>query len=135
VFSDDAHILLVREIADAGRWTLPGGWADVNQPPSECVIREVREESGFEVGVRKLAAVYDRDRHGHVPPHAFHVYKLFFTCNIIGGTARPGLETSDVAFFAKDDLPLDLSLGRVQRHQIERMFEHWLTPALPTDFD
>jgi ADP-ribose pyrophosphatase YjhB (NUDIX family) len=135
VFNDDARILLVREIADAGRWTLPGGWADVNQPPSEAVIREVREESGFEVGVRKLAAVYDRDRHGHWPPHPFHVYKLFFTCNIIGGAARPGPETSEVAFFAADDLPLDLSLGRVQRHQIERMFGHWLTPALPTDFD
>jgi hydrolase of X-linked nucleoside diphosphate len=39
VFSANAHILLVREIADAGRWTLSGGWADVNQAPSECVIR------------------------------------------------------------------------------------------------
>jgi ADP-ribose pyrophosphatase YjhB (NUDIX family) len=66
VFRNDGSILLVREIADAGRWTLPGGWADVNESPSECVIREVREESGFEVAIRKLAAVYDRDRHGHV---------------------------------------------------------------------
>ena len=43
IFDEDARILLVREIADAGRWTLPGGWADVNQSPSESVIREVRE--------------------------------------------------------------------------------------------
>jgi ADP-ribose pyrophosphatase YjhB (NUDIX family) len=135
VFSDDARILLVREVADAGRWTLPGGWADVNEAPSECVIREVREEAGFEVGVRKLAAAYDRDRHGHVPPHAFHVYKLFFICTVLGGSAHPGPETGEVAFFAADDLPRDLSLGRVQLHQIERMFEHWLTPTLPTDFD
>lgn len=135
VFSDDARILLVREIADAGRWTLPGGWADVNQPPSEGVIREVREESGFEVEIRKLAAVYDRDRHGHVPRLAFHVYKLFFICEIIGGTARPGQETSEIAFFAIDNLPSDLSVGRVQRHQILRMFEHWQSPALATEFD
>jgi ADP-ribose pyrophosphatase YjhB (NUDIX family) len=66
VFSGDGHILLVREVADAGRWTLPGGWADVNEPPSESVMREVREESGFEVGIRKMAAVFDRDRHGHL---------------------------------------------------------------------
>ena len=41
---EDGRILLVREIADSGRWTMPGGWADVNQSPSECVIRELREE-------------------------------------------------------------------------------------------
>jgi Hydrolase of X-linked nucleoside diphosphate N terminal/NUDIX domain len=55
----DGRILMVREVEDGGRLALPGGWADVNQSPSECVIREVREESGFEVTVRKLAAVYD----------------------------------------------------------------------------
>jgi ADP-ribose pyrophosphatase YjhB (NUDIX family) len=135
VFRDDGSILLVRENADAGRWTLPGGWADVNEAPSECVVREVREESGFEVVTRKLAAVYDRDRHGHVPPHAFHVYKLFFICDISGGAPCPGPETSEVAFFTIDNLPEDLSAARVQRHQIERMFEHWRSPHLPTEFD
>ena len=135
VFSSDGLVLLVRETADSGRWTLPGGWADVNESPSESVIREVWEESGFRVVVRKLAAVYDRERHGHMPAHAFHVYKLFFVCDILTGAAQPGLETSAVAFFAADKLPPDLSIGRVQRHQIERMFEHWLIPALPTDFD
>jgi Hydrolase of X-linked nucleoside diphosphate N terminal/NUDIX domain len=69
----DGRILPVREIEDSGRWTIPGGWADVNQSPSECVIREVREESGFEVSVRKLAAVYNRARQGHTPPHPFNV--------------------------------------------------------------
>jgi ADP-ribose pyrophosphatase YjhB (NUDIX family) len=135
VFRNDGGILLVREIADAGRWTLPGGWADVNESPSECVIREVREESGFEVAVRKLAAVYDRDRHGHVPLHAFHVYKLFFICEIAGGAPRPGLETSEVGFFTTDNLPDDLSAGRVRQHQMRRMMEHWRSPELPTDFD
>ena len=133
-FDGSGRVLMVRETTD-GRWSLPGGWADVNQPPSECVIREVREESGFEVEVRKLAAVYDSDRHGHVPRHGFHVYKLFFICAILGGAARPGLETSEVGFFAADNLPTDLSVGRVRRHQIERMFEHWRSPDLPSDFD
>jgi ADP-ribose pyrophosphatase YjhB (NUDIX family) len=135
VFRDDGCVLLVREIADAGRWTLPGGWADVNESPSECVAREVREESGFEVSVRKLAAIYDRDRHGHAPAHAFHVYKLFFICDISGGGPRAGFETSEVRFFAIDALPEDLSAARVRRHQIERMFEHWRSPHMPTEFD
>jgi ADP-ribose pyrophosphatase YjhB (NUDIX family) len=135
VFRNDGALLLVRETADAGRWTLPGGWADVNETPVQCAVREVREESGFEVEVLKLAAVYDRDRHGHEPPHAFHVYKLLFVCKVIGGAARPGLETSEVRFFTIDELPSDLSRARVRRHQLDRMFEHWGSPGLPTEFD
>ena len=73
-------------------------------------------------------------RHGHTPPHPFYVYKMFFLCEITGGEPRPSLETSDIAFFAEDELP-DLSPGRVQPAQIRRMFEHWRYPGLPTDFD
>jgi ADP-ribose pyrophosphatase YjhB (NUDIX family) len=135
VFDEGLRILLVREIADRGRWTLPGGWADVNQSPSESVIREVREESGLEVRVRKLAAVYDRARHAHLPPHPFHVFKLFFICERVGGTPRAGIETSEVAFFGEAEIPEDLSIGRVLPHQIRRMFAHAKQPDLPTDFD
>jgi ADP-ribose pyrophosphatase YjhB (NUDIX family) len=135
IFDEDARILLVREIADAGRWTLPGGWADVNQSPSESVIREVREEAGLDVRVRKLAAVYDRARQGHTPPHPFHVYRLFFICDVVGGAPRAGLETSEVAFFGENEIPQDLSVARVLPHQIRRMFEHARDKDLLTDFD
>jgi ADP-ribose pyrophosphatase YjhB (NUDIX family) len=135
IFDHNARILLVREIADAGRWTMPGGWADVNESPSESMVREVREEAGIEVRVRKLAAVYDRARHPHTPPHPFHVFKLFFLCDPIGGTPRPGLETSEVAFFGETAIPEDLSVARVLPFQIRRMFEHARRPDLPTDFD
>jgi ADP-ribose pyrophosphatase YjhB (NUDIX family) len=132
VFRDD-RILLVRERSD-GRWALPGGWADINQSASEAMIREIREEAGFEVAVQKLAAVYDRGRHDHNPPFPFHVYKMFFLCDITGGAAQPSEETSAVDFFPLDALP-ELSLGRVLPKQIQRMFEHRARPDLPTDFD
>src|SRR5882757_9337390 len=45
VFRDD-KILLVRERSD-GKWTLPGGWADVNDCPSHAVEKEIEQESGF----------------------------------------------------------------------------------------
>ena len=109
---ENGRILLVREIEDSGRWTMPGGWADVNQSPSECVIRELREETGLEVAPRKLAAVYDRALQGH-PPHPFSVYRLFFICDAIGGTPTAGLETSEVAFFGENEIPRYLSAERV----------------------
>jgi ADP-ribose pyrophosphatase YjhB (NUDIX family) len=132
VFREDA-ILLVRETAD-DRWTLPGGWADVNQSPTESVVREVREESGYETRPLKLLAVYDRDKQGHVPPFAFHVYKLLVLCELTGGEATTSAETSAVEFFREDTLP-ELSLSRVTPQQIRRCFEHRRHPDWPADLD
>lgn len=128
------RILLVRELVDDGRWTLPGGWADVNDSPSQAVEREVREESGFETRAVKLLAVYDRSRHPHLPPSPYHIYKLFFRCEIIGGAAAPSPETGGAAFFPEGEIP-ELSLARVTPQQIARMFKHERHPDWPTDFD
>ncbi len=134
VIFKDAKILLVREIADNGRWTLPGGWADVNQTPSESVIREVFEESGFQTRVVKLLAVYDREKQQHPPAFPYHIYKLFFHCEIIGGEAKVSIETSEIAWFGEDEIP-ELSESRVKKSQISRFFEYYQQPNLPTDFD
>ena len=131
-FRDD-KVLLVKEIADGG-WTLPGGWCDVGMTPSENVAREVWEESGFEVDVKRLLAVYDRDRQGHTPPYPFNIYKMFFLCEITGGKATISNETSDVAFFSIDEIP-ELSLGRTLPHQIEQFFKQDKDPTLPAFFD
>lgn len=127
------QILLVREASD-GRWTVPGGWADVNQSARECVEREIREESGYQARAVKLAAVWDSRRQGHAYPHPHTIYKLFFICELTGGEARPSLETSEVRFFPGSALP-ELSLGRVNPQQIARMFDHQREPTLPADFD
>ena len=134
VIFKDAKILLLREIADNGRWTLPGGWADVNQTPSESVIREVFEESGFQTRVVKLLAVYDREKQQHPPAFPYHIYKLFFHCEIIGGEAKVSIETSEIAWFGEDEIP-ELSESRVKKSQISRFFEYYQQPNLPTDFD
>jgi ADP-ribose pyrophosphatase YjhB (NUDIX family) len=129
----DGRVLMVREISD-GKWTFPGGWADVNQSAGECVVREIAEESGFQARALKLAAVYDYQRSGHPPHHIDSIYKMFFICEITGGEARASDETSEVAFFARNELP-PLSLGRTTAAQIDRMFHHGEHPELATDFD
>ncbi|HTB66814.1 MAG TPA: NUDIX hydrolase [Steroidobacteraceae bacterium] len=129
----EGKILMVRERSD-GRWTLPGGWADVNRSASECVIREIAEESGFESRVLKLAAVWDYSRQGHYPRHPASIYKMFFVCEITGGEPRPSIETTEIAFFGPTELP-ELSGGRVTAAQIAAMFEHAAHPLLPAAFD
>ncbi len=134
VFDGDGRILLVREAADEGRWSLPGGWVDVNQTPAESVVREVWEESGYRVRPTKLAAVWDKARQGH-PPGPFSVLKLYFICALEGGAARTSLETTEVAWFGEHALPTDLSHRRILPHQLARMFVHWREPGLATEFE
>jgi len=126
------QMLLVRERSD-GLWTLPGGWADVGDAPSHAVEREIWEESGYEAKAIKLLALYDRNLHEH-PPMAFHVYKTFFRCEIVGGAPAVSDETDGVGFFSLNALP-PLSVERVTAGQIARFFDHSRHPHWPTDFD
>jgi ADP-ribose pyrophosphatase YjhB (NUDIX family) len=131
VFAEQ-RVLLVRERSD-GRWTLPGGWVDVNDSPSAAVAREIFEESGYRARPLKLAALVDKNRHPH-PPGVHHIYKLMFLCELTGGSPAVSQETDAVDFFPVAALP-ELSTGRILASQIERLYQHQLQPALPTDFD
>jgi ADP-ribose pyrophosphatase YjhB (NUDIX family) len=128
----DGEILLVRE---DGAWSLPGGWVDVGESPSEAAVREVLEESGFETRAVKLLALIDRDRHDY-EPHAWHIWKAIVLCELAGGERQPlRSETDEAAFFARDALPEPLRSGAVTRVLIERAFEHREHPGWPADFD
>ncbi len=118
IFKDNG-ILMVREKID-DCWSLPGGWADIGFTPGEIAVKEVREESGFVVEPVKLLAVLDKRCHDH-PPALEYTYKIFILCNIIGGGAAPGMETSDVAFFERDKLPT-LSRERNTNEQVRMLF-------------
>jgi ADP-ribose pyrophosphatase YjhB (NUDIX family) len=131
IFRDET-VLLVQG-SDDGEWSLPGGWADPGEAPSEAIAREVREETGYTATVDRLLALYDRDRHPH-PPLEFHVYKLIFDCTITGGAPTTSLETSAVRFFPLSDLP-PLSLTRILPQQIAHLFELHRHPKWGTEFD
>jgi ADP-ribose pyrophosphatase YjhB (NUDIX family) len=126
------EVLLVRETID-GKWTLPGGWVDVNEGPRQAIEKEIVQESGYIAEVVKLAAVYDKLRHDH-PPSLFHTWKLFFLCEIRGGQPTFSLETDGIEFFPLDSLP-ELSMPRTTPAQIARMHVHYLNRDLPTDVD
>jgi ADP-ribose pyrophosphatase YjhB (NUDIX family) len=131
-FDAQGRVLLVRERLD-GLWTLPGGWADVNESPSQSVVKEIEQESGYLARAVKLAALYDRNRHGHGPT-LFHSWKAFFLCEIDGGQPRTSYETDAVDWFALDALP-PMSIGRSTPHQVRRMREHWAKREMPADYD
>jgi ADP-ribose pyrophosphatase YjhB (NUDIX family) len=128
----DGKILMVRERVD-GRWSIPGGWADVGSSPAEMAVRETAEESGYQVKARRLLAVWDKARHNPSPFPA-DVYKLVVACDLVGGDGTAGSETLEVGWFAPDRLP-ELSVGRITAVQIHRLAELHAHPELPPDLD
>jgi ADP-ribose pyrophosphatase YjhB (NUDIX family) len=128
----EGKLLLVRERMDGG-WTMPGGWADVGDIPSQAAEREVLEEAGFQVHARKVIGVYDANRTG--PLEVFHAFKIVFLCDLISGEARPSMETSEVAFFGPDDIPDLLSGERTKPRHIRDAFAAFREPDYPTNFD
>jgi ADP-ribose pyrophosphatase YjhB (NUDIX family) len=132
VLSADKKILMVQEKAD-GRWSLPGGWAEIGGSPAENIIREVKEETGLDVEVIRLTAVFDKSKHPH-PPKAFYIYKMIFFCEIVSGTLEKGHDLLDVNFFSVSKLP-PLSEDRILRSQIEMTYRKILENDLSVYVD
>ena len=129
---EGGRIMLVRELRD-DLWVLPGGYCDLNEPPSQAAAREVLEETGFAVRPLRLLAVYDRRRTPETVRWT-HFYTLFFECESLGQVAKPKeLETSAMGFFGLEDLP-PLNPNQTLE-QLERIFELHRRPELPPDFD
>lgn len=115
----DGKLLMVRERQDSG-WTMPGGWADVGDTPSAAVEREALEETGFRVQAQRIVGVYDANRVG--PLELFQAYKIVFLCELLDGKARTSNETSEIAFFALDEIPAQLSGERTKPRHIMDAF-------------
>jgi len=125
IFNSDKQILLVKEKSD-GKWSLPGGWADIGLSPKEIAVKEAFEETGFTVVAKKLLAVLDKRCHPH-PPQLDYVYKIFIQCEITGGEQAIAFDMLDVAFFDQNFIP-ELSTDRVLASHINLMFEYLNDP-------
>jgi ADP-ribose pyrophosphatase YjhB (NUDIX family) len=117
----------------AGLWAMPGGWADVNEPPSRMVEREVREESGYDVRARRLIGVYESN-HDCYPLTFWHNYQLLLLCDLVGGSPESSDETDGVAFFDPDSLP-EISPFRTCHREIAEAIVHYCESHRPAYFD
>ena len=127
----DGKILLVRETS--GRWSLPGGWVDVNVSVLENTAKEVREEAGLDVIPQRLIAVQDREKHNR-PVYAWKVCKLFVLCAPAGGEFRPNSETTASGYFSLEDLP-PLAEEKTTAEQVRMCFEAYRAETWETLLD
>ena len=124
-------ILLVKE--NNGKWSLPGGWVDVNLSVKENTVKEVKEESGLDVTADRIIAIQDRDRH-NLPAYAYGVCKIFVLCSVLGGEFEKNIETTEFRYFNKAELP-ELATEKNTKEQIDMCFNAYYNKDWIVEFD
>ncbi len=119
IFKDN-KILLVHENNDT--WSLPGGWCDVLESVKSNTIKEVKEEAGLDVKATKIIAVQDRNKHNK-PIYAYGVCKIFVMCEVIGGEFKENIETTEMKYFALNELPENFANEKCTKEQVEMCFK------------
>lgn len=132
VIFKDNKILLVHE--NNGTWSLPGGWCDVLESVGSNTIKEVKEETGLDAEATKIIAIQDRNKHNR-PVYAYGVCKIFVLCDIIGGRFEENIETTEIGYFALDEIPENLAEEKTNKEQIEMCFKAFYNENWQVQFD
>ena len=115
---EDEKICLVRGQGE-NDWALPGGFGEVGYSPTENILKEIEEETGFEAKVERLLAVFDTNR---FQLQSKQYAKFIFECKLLDGQFQENQEIADLQFFAIDQLP-NLSEKRITKEQIEILWQ------------
>lgn len=98
---EDEKICLVRGQGEDS-WALPGGFGEVGYSPTENILKEIEEETGFKAKVERLLAVFDTNR---FQLQSKQYAKFVFECKLLDGQFQENQEIADLQFFAIDQLP------------------------------
>ncbi len=119
VFDKQGRILL-HQRTDNGKWGLPGGAIEVGETADQTIVREVLEETGYEVRVVRLVGVYSDPQHTtmtYPDGNTVSYVSVLFECEPTGGTAALSDESSAVDWFPPDALPQPFHAGHIPRVQ------------------
>ena len=103
IVNEKDEILMVKE-SKSDTWSLPGGWCELYDSPSEAAFNEVSQEAGVDPKITRLVGILNRTpfkASGSVPE-----YVIIFEGTIDGSKFHEHThETNDVRFFPLDKLP------------------------------
>ncbi|MBT2187796.1 NUDIX domain-containing protein [Sphingobium nicotianae] len=107
IHDDHGRLLLQEKALDEG-WSLPAGGIEIGETPREAVIREVLEETGWDVVVSHIVDVFGGHDFRYTYPDGHHVeyVVILFRCDIVGGDGIPrDEETRTTRYFSRDEMP------------------------------
>lgn len=108
IIRDTEGRLLLQEKSSGEAWSLPAGGIELGESPQEAITREVMEETGYEVRVGRILAVYGGSAFRYTYPNGDEVEYVvtLFECQILGGSGVPtDNETKSTRFFHRDEMP------------------------------
>lgn len=117
VFDEEGRLLLHRR-TDNGNWALPGGTLEMGESADQCVVREVKEETGFDVEVVRLIGIYSDPSHTTITypdGNTVSYMSALFECRCLGGAATLNDESSAIAWCDPENLPQPFHPGHVPR--------------------
>ena len=125
IFDEQRHILLTRR-ADNGQWCLPGGAVESGESVAEACEREVFEETGLNVRVKRLVGVYSHPDQLVVYPDGNRAYivALHFEAEVLGGRLGLSNETTDFGYFTLEEIQGMELLGRHKERIIDTLENH-----------
>ena len=117
---DEAGRILLQRRSDSGNWALPGGAMDIGETFAQSVVREVEEETGFDVRIDRIVGIYSDPGHvfAYSDGEVRQEFNICLACTIVGGELAVSSESTDVRFFALDGLT-DLTMHESIRKRIE----------------
>ncbi|MBT2723293.1 NUDIX domain-containing protein [Bacillus sp. ISL-46] len=98
--------ILLQERVDNGMWSLPGGGIEPGETVEDAIKREVMEETGFAVVVKKLIGIYSDPNHviKYADGEVRQQFSICFLCEVIEGSLKTSHESKRVEFVPLCDL-------------------------------
>ncbi|KOX16690.1 NUDIX hydrolase [Nocardiopsis sp. NRRL B-16309] len=117
---DEGGQLLLRRRADHGLWVMPGGAVAMTESLAQAAVREVWEETGYEVRITGLVGTYTDARHVvvHNDGEVRRQFTVCFRAQPVRGELRAGDTSLEAAWFAQEELGV-LPMHRTQRLRVD----------------
>ncbi|MFN7544284.1 MAG: NUDIX hydrolase [Acidobacteriota bacterium] len=102
----ESQVLLVQRGKEPlkGYWSLPGGAVEAGEPLVEALRREVREETGLDVGIERLGEIFERILRDESGVVEYHYVLVDYVCEVLGGELQAGDDSADVGWFTPEEL-------------------------------
>lgn len=129
--TDEAGRVLLQRRADSGNWALPGGTMDIGETLGQCIIREVKEETGLDIAITGLLGIYTDPQHviAYTDGEVRQEFNITYLGRVVGGSLAVSHESTEVRFIDPtefDRLPIHDTVRLRLRHHAE----HRDTPYL-----
>ncbi|MEU6485086.1 NUDIX domain-containing protein [Streptomyces sp. NPDC046887] len=131
VVTDEAGRVLLQRRRDNELWALPGGGMERDESLPGAAVREVREETGYDVEITGLVGMYTDPRHiiAYGDGEVRRQFNVCFTARITGGSLKVSEESSEVRFVSPEEIE-GLPMHHTQRLRVRHFLEGRSTPYL-----